>query len=353
MGRYVFKLPDVGEGTAEAEIVAWHVKVGDRIEEDQHLVDVMTDKATVEMPSPVPARSFRSRARPARCWQSVRRSSCSKSRCGQRGSRRGRSAGDAEGNRARAAEGREFRAGQDQRSTAQHRRWQLRFQTARRRRGHGGSRTRRMAHQAGRHDHGGSAHCRCDDGQGDHRNSIARNRQGISIKGRPARCLTSVREILVLQVEGAGSIGAQREAPSPPKPEPAKPRPSTAASAPAKPAPAAAEPKPAARGGSKPAFATRTPGEKPLASPAVRRRAWESSALSCNSCRARVRPAASAKPISTPISPRAAARASGAATRSATASRRSRSSACAARSPRRCRSPSAASRISPMSRRST
>jgi 2-oxoisovalerate dehydrogenase E2 component (dihydrolipoyl transacylase) len=53
MGRYVFKLPDVGEGTAEAEIVAWHVAVGDTIEEDQNLVDVMTDKATVEMTSPV------------------------------------------------------------------------------------------------------------------------------------------------------------------------------------------------------------------------------------------------------------------------------------------------------------
>jgi 2-oxoisovalerate dehydrogenase E2 component (dihydrolipoyl transacylase) len=53
MGRYVFKLPDVGEGTAEAEIVAWHVAVGQRIEEDQQLVDVMTDKATVEMTSPV------------------------------------------------------------------------------------------------------------------------------------------------------------------------------------------------------------------------------------------------------------------------------------------------------------
>jgi 2-oxoisovalerate dehydrogenase E2 component (dihydrolipoyl transacylase) len=56
MGKYVFKLPDVGEGTAEAEIVAWHVKVGDVVEEDQHLVDVMTDKATVEMTSPVSGR---------------------------------------------------------------------------------------------------------------------------------------------------------------------------------------------------------------------------------------------------------------------------------------------------------
>jgi 2-oxoisovalerate dehydrogenase E2 component (dihydrolipoyl transacylase) len=53
MGRYVFKLPDVGEGTAEAEIVAWHVAVGQTIEEDAPLVDVMTDKATVEMTSPV------------------------------------------------------------------------------------------------------------------------------------------------------------------------------------------------------------------------------------------------------------------------------------------------------------
>lgn len=53
MGRYVFKLPDVGEGTAEAELVAWHVKVGDTVAEDQIVADVMTDKATVELTSPV------------------------------------------------------------------------------------------------------------------------------------------------------------------------------------------------------------------------------------------------------------------------------------------------------------
>ncbi|HEY0051944.1 MAG TPA: biotin/lipoyl-containing protein, partial [Caulobacteraceae bacterium] len=53
MGRFVFRLPDVGEGTAEAEIVGWHVKVGDRVEEDQILADIMTDKATVEITSPV------------------------------------------------------------------------------------------------------------------------------------------------------------------------------------------------------------------------------------------------------------------------------------------------------------
>lgn len=53
MGRYTFRLPDIGEGIAEAEIVAWHVKVGDMVEEDGRLVDMMTDKATVEMESPV------------------------------------------------------------------------------------------------------------------------------------------------------------------------------------------------------------------------------------------------------------------------------------------------------------
>ncbi|MBT2188166.1 dihydrolipoamide acetyltransferase family protein [Sphingobium nicotianae] len=53
MGRYLFRLPDIGEGVTEAEIVAWHVKAGDRIREDDNLADVMTDKATVEMTSPV------------------------------------------------------------------------------------------------------------------------------------------------------------------------------------------------------------------------------------------------------------------------------------------------------------
>ena len=53
MAKYEFKLPDIGEGIAEAEIVAWHVKIGDMIAEDQQIADMMTDKATVEMESPV------------------------------------------------------------------------------------------------------------------------------------------------------------------------------------------------------------------------------------------------------------------------------------------------------------
>jgi 2-oxoisovalerate dehydrogenase E2 component (dihydrolipoyl transacylase) len=53
MALFTFKLPDIGEGISEAEIVGWHVKVGDRVEEDQPIADMMTDKATVEMESPV------------------------------------------------------------------------------------------------------------------------------------------------------------------------------------------------------------------------------------------------------------------------------------------------------------
>ena len=53
MGIYVIKTPDIGEGIAEVELVAWHVQVGDSVTMDQVLADVMTDKATVEIPSPV------------------------------------------------------------------------------------------------------------------------------------------------------------------------------------------------------------------------------------------------------------------------------------------------------------
>ena len=56
MARYVFRLPDIGEGVAEAEIAAWHARVGDVIGEEQPLVDLLTDKATVEMTAPVAGR---------------------------------------------------------------------------------------------------------------------------------------------------------------------------------------------------------------------------------------------------------------------------------------------------------
>jgi 2-oxoisovalerate dehydrogenase E2 component (dihydrolipoyl transacylase) len=56
MSRHVVKLPDLGEGTVSSEIVAWRVKVGDQVSEDQPIVEMSTDKAVVEMPSPVTGR---------------------------------------------------------------------------------------------------------------------------------------------------------------------------------------------------------------------------------------------------------------------------------------------------------
>ena len=53
MAKYEFKLPDIGEGVVEGEIVTWHVEVGSIVLEDDALVDVMTDKATVTIPSPI------------------------------------------------------------------------------------------------------------------------------------------------------------------------------------------------------------------------------------------------------------------------------------------------------------
>jgi len=53
MGHYSFKLPDLGEGIVESEIVEWYVAPGDQVGEDQHIADVMTDKATVEVTTPV------------------------------------------------------------------------------------------------------------------------------------------------------------------------------------------------------------------------------------------------------------------------------------------------------------
>jgi 2-oxoisovalerate dehydrogenase E2 component (dihydrolipoyl transacylase) len=56
VNQFIFKMPDLGEGTVEAEIVAWHTKPGDVVQEDQVIVEVMTDKAAVEVPAPVSGR---------------------------------------------------------------------------------------------------------------------------------------------------------------------------------------------------------------------------------------------------------------------------------------------------------
>jgi 2-oxoisovalerate dehydrogenase E2 component (dihydrolipoyl transacylase) len=154
MGNYVFKLPDVGEGTAEAEIVAWHVKVGDVIAEDQNLVDVMTDKATVEMTSPVSGKV-------------------------------------------------------------------------------------------------------------------------TAIHGEPGEMAPVGAPLVELEVEGAGNVKGNGTAAPKPEAKKAEARPAPKAEETPKPKPVEAAPAKSAAAASAPAFTTRTPGDKPLAAPAVRQRAYE------------------------------------------------------------------------------
>ena len=74
MATFEFKLPDLGEGVVEGEIVKWLVKPGDSVEEDQDVVELMTDKATVTVPGArARARSSRSTARRGRLPRSTTR----------------------------------------------------------------------------------------------------------------------------------------------------------------------------------------------------------------------------------------------------------------------------------------
>jgi 2-oxoisovalerate dehydrogenase E2 component (dihydrolipoyl transacylase) len=156
MGIHVIKMPDIGEGIAEVELVEWHVQPGDAVVEDQVLADVMTDKATVEIPSPV---------------------------------------------------------------------------------------------------HG----------------------KVISLGGKVGDVMSVGTELIRLEVEGAGNVGAGAPPVAARAAPPPAAAPAPAASPPPAPPPAAvaaaAPPKPAAA--ARPAAAMRAPGEKPVASPAVRRRALE------------------------------------------------------------------------------
>jgi 2-oxoisovalerate dehydrogenase E2 component (dihydrolipoyl transacylase) len=274
MGHYVFKLPDVGEGTAEAELVAWHIKPGDLIEEDQHIIDVMTDKATVEIPAPAAGKVLSVKGAPGEML-AVGSAILVLEVEGPGNAQ----VEELEAPAAPKAEVPEHKAP---------------------------SVASAKASEAALDASGGNYVFKLPDvGEGtaeaelvawlvmpgdvvtedQHIVDVMTDKatveipspaagKVISIKGTPGQMLAVGSEILVLKVEGQGNIGAlPREAPkaSKPVPEPAKPT-AKAAGALAKALPSTSERRPAA---SKPGFATRTPGEKPIASPAVRRRAWE------------------------------------------------------------------------------
>jgi len=280
MGRYVFKLPDVGEGTAEAELVAWHIKPGEMITEDQHIVDVMTDKATVEIPAPAAGKVVSVKGAPGEMLAV--------------GSAILVLEVDGSGNADAEVDALEMSAAPKP-------------ATAPPQMAAGEAPAKINDVPIGKS--GGNYVFKLPDvGEGtaeaelvewhvkpgdtitedQHIVDVMTDKatveipspvagKVISIAGAPGQMLAVGSEILVLQVEGPGNIGAEPEPASQqkPVPEPQKAAPPKSASAPAKPAPSAPERRPAAQVASKPGFATRTPGEKPIASPAVRRRAWE------------------------------------------------------------------------------
>lgn len=275
MGRYVFKLPDVGEGTAEAELVAWHIKPGDLIEEDQHIIDVMTDKATVEIPAPAAGKVLSVKGAPGEML-AVGSAILVLEVEGP---------GNAQVEEPEAPAATKVEAPKDEAPSA----------------------ASAKASEAALDASGGNYVFKLPDvGEGtaeaelvawhvkpgdvvtedQHLGDVMTDKatveipspaagKVVSIKGTPGQMLAVGSEILVLQVEGQGNIDTlpKEKVPTAPKstPEPAKPA-AKAASAPAKALPSTPERRPAA---SRPGFATRTPGEKPIASPAVRRRAWE------------------------------------------------------------------------------
>jgi 2-oxoisovalerate dehydrogenase E2 component (dihydrolipoyl transacylase) len=278
MGHYVFKLPDVGEGTAEAELVAWHIKPGDLIEEDQPIIDVMTDKATVEIPAPAAGKVLSVKGSPGEMLavgSAILVLEVEGAGNAEIGEVEAPVAPSPAVPKRKVANAAPAKVSDANLSTGGGN-YAFKLPDV----GEGTAEAELVAWHIKPGDMITEDQHIVDVMTDKATVEIPSPATGkvISIKGAPGQMLAVGSEILVLQVEGSGNIGAppQQETQSLPKsaPEPATPKPSKAAIAPAKPAPSATERKPGA-GTSKPGFATRTPGEKPIASPAVRRRAWE------------------------------------------------------------------------------
>ncbi len=249
MSRFVFRLPDVGEGTAEAELVALHIKVGDQVEEDQPLAEVMTDKATVEIPSPVRGRVVSIAGTPGEML----------------------------------AVGSEFlvlELAEEQEAAATPAEADPTPPTATRRYafklpdvGEGTAEAELVAWHVKVGDRVAEdqtvAEVMTDKATVEIPSPIAG--KILSLHGSPGQKVAVGSEILVLEVAGAGHAPAAVPAPvKTGSAEPAAPATQTQA-----PEPAIRDRKPPQAGPAKAAFATRTQGERPLAAPAVRRKAWE------------------------------------------------------------------------------
>jgi 2-oxoisovalerate dehydrogenase E2 component (dihydrolipoyl transacylase) len=247
MSRFVFRLPDVGEGTAEAELVTLHIKVGDQVEEDQPLAEVMTDKATVEIPSPVSGRVMSITGAPGQML-----------------------AVGGEFVVLEVGDGRE--SAPDTPATAAAPvptgRYAFRLPDV----GEGTAEAELVAWHVKVGDDVAEdqtlAEVMTDKATVEVPSPVAG--KVVSLHGSPGEKLAIGSEIVLLEVAGAGQVPTAAPAPSVPPPALAAPAIQTR-----RPEPAVADRKPPHSGPAQAAFATRTPGERPLAAPAVRRRAWE------------------------------------------------------------------------------
>jgi 2-oxoisovalerate dehydrogenase E2 component (dihydrolipoyl transacylase) len=277
MGRYVFKLPDIGEGTAEAELVAWHVGVGDRVNEEQTIADVMTEKATVEIPAPVSGTVVEVAGKPGEMLAVGSEIIIFEVDGSGNADASATISGRKAANPKAAAQQPAVTAPQTPAASATAKpatapglgRYIVKLPDI----GEGTA----EAELVGWHVKVGD---NIDEGQ--HIADVMTEKatvelpspvagKVISLTGEPGAKIAVGSELMVLGVAGSGNVvpaaAPPATTPEPPvKPAPAKPTPA--------PSPAAAR-----REGTvlplKPGFATRTPGERPIASPAVRRRALE------------------------------------------------------------------------------
>lgn len=280
MGKYVFKLPDVGEGTAEAEVVNWYVKPGDHVAEDQPLVDVMTDKATVELTSPVAGVVASIHGEPGQ-MSAVGAPLVILDVEGAGNASEAEAAAPASAPKAAPAaaptvveHADEVAATPQPDGLGLMGNYLFKLPDV----GEGTAEAELVEWKVKVGDHVAEdqplADVMTDKATVELTSPVAG--RVVALNGEPGKMVAVGSAIVGLEVEGAGNVSAAAPKAAAPAPK-AEAKPAPVAKAP-EPKPAAVKPASAAAlpsGGAKPAFATRTAGERPLASPAVRKRAHD------------------------------------------------------------------------------
>jgi 2-oxoisovalerate dehydrogenase E2 component (dihydrolipoyl transacylase) len=273
MGRYNFKLPDVGEGSAEAELVTWHVNPGDAITEGQAVVDVMTEKANIEIPSPTTGTVVSVAGSPGEMLAVgstilvLEVDGLGNADADEDHAAPSAVAPQPEAPGAVAAQPTPPVAVETNGAPAGAGNYVFKLPDV----GEGSAEAELVAWHVNPGDTITEGQAVVDVMTEKANIEIPSPTTGVVmwVKGSPGEMLAVGSDILLLQVAGPGNLTDAPPAAAP-SPEVAPPK-SAPASSPAK----APERQGAAPSATKPGFATRTPGEKPTASPAVRRRAWE------------------------------------------------------------------------------